>query len=219
MRIDNYKKYKFKDYPVLGILTQLDFTDTSNIKIIPHEEIENQIEGNDLNLVNSFEPLLFCTDFPDLNFTDNQGIDIDYLTLLDGHHRYDFIKRNNINTLLEAVIVSKEDVKVSSHLSKLKVSEEEFYNFLNDNNFKINNDSKLYLNLDDIKYSSDDVTDIYKLYDFKRKCFENGLITSFPNDINNNEKSLVTFSPINLDEFYEDGYLFPPKSTWITPRL
>ena len=87
MRIDNYKKYKFKDYPVLGILTELDFTDTSNIKIIPHEEIENQIEGNDLNLVNSFEPLLFCTDFPDLNFTDNQGIDIDYLTLLDGHHR------------------------------------------------------------------------------------------------------------------------------------
>ena len=30
------------------------------------------------------------------------------------------------------------------------MSEEEFYNFLNDNNFKINNDSKLYLNLDDI---------------------------------------------------------------------
>ena len=219
MRIDNYKKYKFKDYPVLGILTQLDFTDTSNIKIIPHEEIENQIEGNDLDIVNSFDPLLFCADIPDLNFTDNQVIDIDYLTLLDGHHRYDFIKRNNINTLLKAVIISKEDVKVSSHLSKLKVTEEEFYNFLNDNNFKINNDSKLYLNLDNIKYSSDDVTDIYELYDFKRKCFENELLKSFPNDFNNNEKSLVIFSPINLDEFYEDGYLFPPKSTWITPRL
>ena len=219
MRIDNYKKYKFKDYPVLGILTQLDFTDTSNIKIIPHEEIENQIEGNDLDIVNSFDPLLFCADIPDLNFTDNQVIDIDYLTLLDGHHRYDFIKRNNINTLLKAIIISKEDVKVSSHLSKLKVTEEEFYNFLNDNNFKINNDSKLYLNLDNIKYSSDDVTDIYELYDFKRKCFENELLKSFPNDFNNNEKSLVIFSPINLDEFYEDGYLFPPKSTWITPRL
>jgi len=219
MRIDNYKKYKFKDYPVLGILTQLDFTDTSNIKIIPHEEIENQIEGNDIDIVNSFDPLLFCADIPDLNFTDNQVIDIDYLTLLDGHHRYDFIKRNNINTLLKAIIISKEDVKVSSHLSKLKVTEEEFYNFLNDNNFKINNDSKLYLNLDNIKYSSDDVTDIYELYDFKRKCFENELLKSFPNDFNNNEKSLVIFSPINLDEFYEDGYLFPPKSTWITPRL
>jgi uncharacterized protein (DUF1015 family) len=30
---------------------------------------------------------------------------------------------------------------------------------------------------------------------------------------------IINFTPIQLVEFYKENYLFPPKSTWISPRI
>jgi hypothetical protein len=75
------------------------------------------------------------------------------------------------------------------------------------------------LKVDNDVYSSDEIFDIYDLYNFKRECFENGLISPFPNDSKKNNENILSFTPIKLEEFYKENYLFPPKSTWITPRI
>ena len=68
-------------------------------------------------------------------------------------------------------------------------------------------------------YSSNKIIDIYELYDFKRQCFNNGFISPLANDRELTNKNIVSFTPIKLNEFYKENYLFPPKSTWITPRI
>ena len=38
-------------------------------------------------------------------------------------------------------------------------------------------------------------------------------------DSKKNNENIISFTPIKLEEFYKENYLFPPKSTWITPRI
>ena len=82
-----------------------------------------------------------------------------------------------------------------------------------------NLNSNIYLKVDNEVYSSDEIFDIYDLYNFKRECFQNELISPFPNDSKKNNENILSFTPIKIEEFYKENYLFPPKSTWITPRI
>ena len=47
---------------------------------------------------------------------------------------------------------------------------------------------------------------------------ETHLFDLITEQIKNNE-NILSFTPIKLEEFYKENYLFPPKSTWITPRI
>ena len=67
---------------------------------------DQNIEDQDIELVNEFEPLLFSVDIEKSKLVNSKELDIDFLTLLDGHHRFDFISRNNINSEIKMVIVS-----------------------------------------------------------------------------------------------------------------
>ncbi|MDG1740169.1 MAG: hypothetical protein P8H47_02050, partial [Candidatus Actinomarina sp.] len=60
---------------------------------------------------------------------------------------------------------------------------------------------------------------IYELYDFKRKLINHDFIIPIPNDMVNVDDLIINFTPIQLVEFYRENYLFPPKSTWISPRI
>ena len=85
--------------------------------------------------------------------------------------------------------------------------------------FRINSNSGFYLKIDNDIYSSNEISTIYELYDFKRECFKNGFISPLANDIQSKKQNVLSFTPIKLNEFYKENYLFPPKSTWITPRI
>mgnify|MGYP003313313450 FL=1 len=184
-----------------------------------HEELSNPITEQNINLVEEFEPLLFAVDMETTELVNSKELNIDCLTLLDGHHRYDFIIRNIIELPIEVVLISSQDVNIDSHLSEINIKKAEFIDFLKSKKFVQNLNSNIYLKVDNEVYSSDEIFDIYDLYNFKRECFEKGLISPFPNDSIRNNENILSFTPIKLEEFYKENYLFPPKSTWITPRI
>ncbi len=33
------------------------------------------------------------------------------------------------------------------------------------------------------------------------------------------ENKILNFTPLKLSDFKKENYLFPPKSTWISPRI
>ena len=219
MKIKNFSTYEFNKYNVVGVKAKINFVKTNNLEIIAHEELSKPIEEQSINLVKEFEPLLFSADIGITELVNDKELNIDHLTLLDGHHRYDFIIRNVIDLPIEVIIISSNDVNVDSHLSEIKIKKDEFLDFLKSNKFKLNSNSNVYLKVDNDVYSSDEIFNIYDLYNFKRECFENGLISPFPNDSIRNNENILSFTPIKLEEFYKENYLFPPKSTWITPRI
>ncbi len=219
MKISKISSYEFKEYNVKGVEAEINFSKKNNLKIILHEELATPIEDQDTKLINEFEPLLFSVDMETLQLLESKELDIDLLTLLDGHHRFDFISRNNIDSPIKVIIVSSEDVNVDSYLSEVNIELEKFKNLLVSKNFTTNSDSDFYLKIDNDIYSSNEISSIYDLYDFKRECFKEGFISPFANDNEVKNENIVSFTPIKLNEFYKENYLFPPKSTWITPRI
>ena len=219
MKITQFSRHEFKEYNLKGFQAEINFSKKNNLKIILHEELATPIEDQDTKLINEFEPLLFSVDMETLQLLESKELDIDLLTLLDGHHRFDFISRNNIDSPIKVIIVSSEDVNVDSYLSVINIERADFINILESKNFTTNSDSDFYLKIDNDIYSSNEISSIYDLYDFKRECFKDGFISSFGNDNEIKNENIVSFTPIKLNEFYKENYLFPPKSTWITPRI
>ena len=219
MKITQFSRHEFKEYNLKGFQAEINFSKKNNLEIILHEEVATPIEDQDTKLINEFEPLLFSVDIPTLQLLESKELDIDLLTLLDGHHRFDFISRNNIDSPIKVIIVSSEDVNVDSYLSVINIERADFINILESKNFTTNSDSDFYLKIDNDIYSSNEISSIYDLYDFKRECFKDGFISSFANDNEIKNENIVSFTPIKLNEFYKENYLFPPKSTWITPRI
>ena len=61
--------------------------------------------------------------------------------------------------------------------------------------------------------------EVKKLYEFKNFCYVNEYISSTVDENQAGEKDMVNFTPIKISEIVDSDSLFPPKSTWITPRL
>ena len=59
MKISQFSRYEFNEYNSTGIKTEINLLNNSDLKVILHEELESQIEDQDIELVNEFEPLLF----------------------------------------------------------------------------------------------------------------------------------------------------------------
>ena len=219
MKVNKISTYEFKEYNAIGIQSEINFSKKDNLKVILHEELGDPIEDQDIKLINEFEPLIFSVDIDSKELLENEELNIDFLTLLDGHHRYDFISRNNIDSSIKVIIVSSSIVDIDSHLSEIKIEKSNFIEFIESQNFINNSKSKHYLKIGEDIYSSNKIIDIYDLYDFKRQCFQNGFISPLANDKELTNKNIISFTPIKLNEFNKENYLFPPKSTWITPRI
>ena len=212
----NFTNYQFENYDVEGLKLKINFLEHDSIKIKTHEKINIPIENN---VKESFEPLLFGIDMNLKNIKNINDLNEKKMILLDGHHRYDYLKRNKIDELIEIVLISIHDVKILSYPSYLTIEKKEFVEILKNYNFSNKSSSKFFVSLDEAKFFNSEIKDIYELYEFKNFCYENDFIISAIDENHGDDKITINFTPIKVSEIIENDSLFPPKSTWITPRL
>ena len=220
MIFNNFEKYKFNGTEVVGVKTTINLSKDNDIDIVLHEETQDKFEQvRDLETVKDFPPLVFSVEI-DRDVINNLDIQnqIQKLILLDGHHRFEHLSLYNYDYQIPVVLVSNQDVKIQSYNSKINVTKEQFIEFLIVNDFEPSS-SKYFLSIQDNNYSNKKINSIYELYDFKRKLINSNLINPIRNDVSGSEDIIVNFTPIKLIEFYRENYLFPPKSTWISPRI
>ena len=220
MIFNNFEKYKFNGTEVVGVKTTINLSKDNDIEIVLHEETQDKFEQvRDIETVKGFPPLVFSVDI-DRDVISNLDVQnqIEKLILLDGHHRFEHLSLYSYDYPIPVVLVSNQDVKIQSYNSKINVTKEKFIEFLLKNNFEPSS-SKYFINIQDNNYSSKKISSIYELYDFKRKLINSNLINPIRNDVSGSEDIIVNFTPIKLIEFYRENYLFPPKSTWISPRI
>ena len=220
MIFNNFEKYKFNGTEVVGVKTTINLSKDKDIEIVLHEETQDKFEQvRDIETVKGFPPLVFSVDI-DRDVISNLDVQnqIEKLILLDGHHRFEHLSLYSYDYPIPVVLVSNQDVKIQSYNSKINVTKEKFIEFLLENNFEPSS-SKYFINIQDNNYSSKKISSIYELYDFKRKLINSNIINSIRNDDSGDEDIIVNFTPIKLSEFYRENYLFPPKSTWISPRI
>lgn len=215
MENNNFTVYQFENYDVEGLKLEINFSNTDFIEIKTHEEINFPIE----NMEESFEPLLFGIDMNITNIKNINDLKGKKMILLDGHHRYEYLKRNDIDKSIELVLISIDDVEILSYPSRLIITKKEFEEILENYNFSNNVSSKFFVSVDDVKFFNEEILDIYQLYEFKNFCYVNEYISSVVDENKTNDEIIVNFTPIKVSEIVENDSLFPPKSTWITPRL
>ena len=221
MKFSKFEEYTLSKSGIQAVKTFLNFSEQNNIDITPHEETENKYKQiRNIDIVKEFPPLLFSVKFDKNKIHSlSSSEDIKHLTLLDGHHRFEHLKLYEYDFLVPIVLISEDDVKIESYNSRINLQLEKFIYVLEENNFEISNSSKYFLTFDGKQYSNQKIDNIYDLYDFKRKLISEDVIAPAQNDIIQNESTILDFTPIKLSEFYKENYLFPPKSTWISPRI
>ena len=209
MENNNFTVYQFENYDVEGLKLEINFSNTDFIEIKTHEEINSPIE----NMEESFEPLLFGIDMNIKNIKNINDLKGKKMILLDGHHRYEYLKRNDIDKSIELVLISIDDVEILSYPSRLIIRKKEFEEILENYNFSNNVSSKFFVSVDDVKFFNEEILDIYQLYEFKNFCYVNEYISSVVDENKNNDEIIVNFTPIKVSEIVENDSLFPPKST------
>ena len=212
MEIDNFTKLNLSNPDVTAYTTKLNILKNSEI-IFPHEETidDNRITGSIIK--NSV--IVLGVNFESF---DNNLIINDQIFILDGHHRYQYIKNNSIDDLFEVVLVSMSDIKIESYNSELLIDDDIFVNKIkSEKGFSEKDNSKYFISLNKKKYFSVKISDINELYYYKKQLLKESVISPIKNN-EKTDKSLVKFTPISQKNFSKN-HIFPYKSTWITPRF
>ena len=131
MENNYFTTYKFENYDVEGLKLKINFANAEFLEIKTHEEINFPIE----NMEESFEPLLFGIDMNITNIKNINDLKGKKMILLDGHHRYEYLKRNDIDKSIELVLISIDDVEILSYPSRLIIRKKEFEEILENYNF------------------------------------------------------------------------------------
>ena len=212
MEIENFTKLNLSNPDVTAFTTKLNILKNSEI-IFPHEETVNDNRITDSIIKNSVVVLgVIFQSF------DNNLIIKDEIFILDGHHRFKFIKDNSIDDLFEVVLVSMSDIKIESYNSELLIDDDIFVNkIMSEKGFSVKENSKYYISLNNKKYFSQKISDINALYYYKKQLLIESVISPIKNN-DKTDKSLVKFTPISQKNFCKN-HIFPYKSTWITPRF
>ena len=212
MKIDNFTKLNLSNPDVTAFTTKLNILKNSEI-IFPHEETMNDNRITDSIINNSV--IVLGVIFESF---DNNLVIKDQIFILDGHHRYQFIKDNSIDELFEVVLVSMSDIKIESYNSELLIDDDIFVNkIMSEKGFSVEENSKYYISLNNKKYFSQKISDINALYFYKKQLLKESVISPIKNN-EKTDKSLVKFTPITQKNFCKN-HIFPYKSTWITPRF
>lgn len=212
MEIDNFTKLNLSNPDVTAFTTKLNILKNSEI-IFPHEETidDNRITGSIIK--NSV--IVLGVNFESF---DNNLVINDQIFILDGHHRYQYIKNNSIDDLFEVVLVSMSDIKIESYNSELLIDDDIFVNKIkSEKGFSEKDNSKYFISLNNKKYFSVKISDINELYYYKKQLLKESVISPIKNN-EKTDKSLVKFTPITQKNFCKN-HIFPYKSTWITPRF
>tara|TARA_B100000497_G_C7655998_1_gene394846 strand:- start:274 stop:939 length:666 start_codon:yes stop_codon:yes gene_type:complete len=221
MRINNFEKFTFNNSEIRGIKLLVNFSLKNNVEIILHEETQDKYQQlKSIDVVKSFPPLLFSVDIDSADINSlNIPKEVNTLTLLDGHHRLEHLSLYKYDHPVPVVLIANQDVSVESYNSEINTDEDEFVDTLLQNNYNNLISSEYCITFQNTTYVNEDVKSIYDLYDFKRKLIKQEIITPVQNDSVDVSTNIVDFTPIKLEEFYKEKYLFPPKSTWISPRI
>ena len=213
MIIQDYNKAKTSDPTVSAFSTNLNLLNLKDT-IYPHEETsdQNQITTTVLNTTPIVLGVFFENTEEELSIKNEMYI-------LDGHHRFQYIIENSINEDLDTILINIEKVNIDSFNSELLVKKNIFLTkIIQDFEFSIEKlQNNFFIQIDSDKYYSDKLTDIKKLYAYKKELMKANFISPIPNNITTS-KSIVRFSALSIKDFSK-AYIFPYKSTWITPRF
>ncbi len=213
MIVKDFKKIDTTDPEVLAYLTSINIFNLKDI-IYPHEET---LEDNPItsSITNTF-PIVLGVFFEK---TGEELIIKDELYILDGHHRFQHIVDNSISNNFDVILANIESVKMDSYNTELLIEKELFlkeifkdYGFSSEISF-----GSSYVEIDGINYFSNNFSDIKKLYSYKKDLMNKQMISPIPNN-HKNSNIIVKFPPLSFKDFSKN-YVFPYKSTWITPRF
>jgi len=213
MIIQEFKQASTSDPTVLAFSTSLNLLKLKNI-IYPHEETsdQNQITTRVLNATPIVLGVFFENTEEELSLKDEMYI-------LDGHHRFQYIIENSINEDLDTILINIDQVNIDCYTSELIVEKNIFLTKIIQE-FGFSNEklqSNMFIQIDSTKYYSDKLMDIRELYSYKKELMKANFISPIPNNVATS-KSVVRFSTLSIKDFSK-AYIFPYKSTWITPRF
>ena len=143
----------------------------------------------------------------------------DELYILDGHHRFQYIVDNSISKNFDVILANIESVKMDSYNTELLIEKEIFLKEISEE-YGFSSEVSLsssYIQVDGVNYFSNNLSDIKKLYSYKKYLMNKKMISPIPNN-HKNSSIIVKFPPLSFKDFSKN-YVFPYKSTWITPRF
>lgn len=213
MIVKDFKKIDTTDLKVLAYLTRINIFNLKDI-IFPHEET---LEDNPISssITNAF-PIVLGVFFEKIV---DELVIKDELYILDGHHRFQYIVDNSISKNFDVVLANIESVKMDSYNTELLIEKELFLKEIyKDYGFssEISSGSS-YIEIDGINYFSNNFPDIKNLYSYKKDLMNKQMISPIPNN-QKNSNIIVKFPPLSFKDLSKN-YVFPYKSTWITPRF
>jgi len=214
MIIKNVEKIEFENNALEAYKTKLNVFRLDNI--YPHEET-NENSNITYDIVKNSNLVLGV----DFILDDNKVVIKDKLFILDGHHRFNFIKDNKIDEDIDVVLIDIRKVSINSYNCQLMVDKEEFTNKIyEDHKFapnRLQEELTFYISLNRQKYFSKKILNIRDLYNYKKILMQQKMIIPTPNNLKNNSQ-IIQFTPLSYQDFKKD-FVFPYKSTWILPRF
>ena len=214
MIIRNVEKIEFENNALEAYKTKLNVFRLNNI--YPHEET-NENSNITYDIVKNSN-LVLGVDF----ILDDNKVEIkDELFILDGHHRFNFIKDNEIDEDIDVVLIDIRKVSITSYNCQLMVDKDEFTNKIyEDHKFapnKLQEELTFFISLNRQKYFSKNILNLRDLYKYKKILMQQKMIIPTPNNLKNNSQ-IIQFTPLSYQDFKKD-FVFPYKSTWIMPRF
>ena len=212
MKIKNYSKLTLSNPELNAYMTKFNILQNKDI-IFPHEETIN--ENHITNEIIKNSVIVFGVTF---ELHEDVVSFKDEIFILDGHHRVKYIKDNLIDELFEVVFIDIHSVNIESYNSELRSDQDIFIKkIMDDKDFSKTNLGNFFIEINNIKYFSKKIKNIYELYSYKKELLDNGVISPIKNN-ENTDKPIVNFTAISTENFSKD-IIFPYKSTWITPRF
>lgn len=214
MIIRNVEKIEFENNALEAYKTKLNVFRLNNI--YPHEET-NENSNITYDVVKNSN-LVLGVDF----ILDDNKVEIkDELFILDGHHRFNFIKDNEIDEDIDVVLIDIRKVSITSYNCQLMVDKDEFTNKIyEDHKFapnKLQEELTFFISLNRQKYFSKNILNLRDLYKYKKILMQQKMIIPTPNNLKDNSQ-IIQFTPLSYQDFKKD-FVFPYKSTWISPRF
>ena len=212
MKIKNYSKLTLSNPELNAYMTKFNILQNKDI-IYPHEETIN--ENHITNEIIKNSVIVFGVTF---ELHEDAVSFKDEIFILDGHHRVKYIKDNLIDELFEVVFIDIHSVNIESYNSELRSDKDIFLKkIMDDKDFSKTNLGSFFIEINNIKYFSKKIKNVYELYSYKKELLDDGVISPIKNN-ENTDKPIVNFTAISSENFSKD-IIFPYKSTWITPRF
>ena len=212
MKIKDYSKLTLSNPKLIAYMAKFNILQNKDI-IFPHEETIN--ENHITNEIIKNSVIVFGVTF---ELHEDVVSFKDEIFILDGHHRVKYIKDNLIDELFEVVFIDIHSVNIESYNSELRSDQDIFIKkIMDDKDFSKTNLGSFFIEINNIKYFSKKIKNIYELYSYKKELLDDGVISPIKNN-ENTDKPIVNFTAISSENFNKD-IIFPYKSTWITPRF